>query len=102
MGSVNGFEDSGSQVAVALESAMTPLANVIIASAAARRNVGGQSGSAGSGQSEAQITARHAASGRRAHQICNVEICPWRIDFSRRAYAEIRLMGKSTSKRRWG
>ena len=28
------------------------------------------------------FTARHAARGRLAHQICRVEICPCRIDFS--------------------
>ena len=65
-------------------------------------NVGGQSSSAGSGQSAAQITARHAASGRRAHQMCSVEICPCRIDFSRRAWAEMRVIGRSTSMRRLG
>ena len=48
----------------------------------------------------AQITARQAARGRRAHQMCNVDMCPCRIDFSRRAWAEIRLMGRSTSIRR--
>ena len=49
------------------------------------RKLVGQSSSAGSGQSAAQITARQAASGRRAHQMWSVEMCPWRIDFSRRA-----------------
>ena len=34
----------------------------------------GHSGSSGSGISEAKTAARHAASGRRAHQICSVEI----------------------------
>src|SRR6266487_5039908 len=34
--------------------------------------------------------------------MCRVEICPWRIDFSRRACAEIRLIGRSTSMRRFG
>ena len=62
----------------------------------------GQCGSAGSGHSAAQITARHAASGRRAHQMCSVEMWPCRIDFSRRAWAVIRLMGRSTSIRRLG
>ena len=70
--------------------------------AAASRKDCGQSGSAGSGQSAAQMTARHAASGRRAHQMCSVEMCPCRIDFSRRAWAEIRAMGRSTSMRRLG
>jgi len=70
--------------------------------AAASRKAWGQLSSAGSGQSEAQMTARHAASGRRAHQMCSVEMCPCRIDFSRRAWALIRLMGRSTSIRRLG
>lgn len=35
-----------------------------------------------SGQKAAHITARHAARGRLAHQICRVEICPCRLDFS--------------------
>jgi hypothetical protein len=77
-------------------------ANRTRTSAAAWRKAGGQSGSAGSGQRAAQMTARQAASGRRAHQMCRVEICPWRIDFSRRAWAEIRLMGRSTSISRLG
>jgi len=63
---------------------------------------GGQSLSAGSGHNEAQITARHAASGRRAHQMWSVEMWPCRMDFSRRACAEMRLIGKSTSMRRLG
>ena len=62
----------------------------------------GQSGSAGSGQSAAQMTARQAANGRRAHQMCNVEMWPCRMDFSRRACAEMRLIGRSTSMRRLG
>jgi hypothetical protein len=36
--------------------------------------------SAGSGHNAAQITARHAANGRRAHQICSVEISRVRRD----------------------
>lgn len=40
--------------------------------------------------------------GRRAHQMCSVEMWPCRIDFSRRACAEISLMGRSTSMRRRG
>ena len=58
--------------------------------------------SSGSGHSAAQITARHAASGRRAHQMCSVEMCPCRIDFSRRACVEMREMGRSISIRRLG
>ena len=52
---------------------------------AASMKAAGHRGSAGSGQSEAQMTARHAANGRRAHQMCSVDICPCRMDFSRRA-----------------
>ena len=62
----------------------------------------GQFSSAGSGHSAAHSTARQAASGRRAHQMCSVEICPCRIDFSRRAWVEIALIGRSTSMRRRG
>ena len=80
----------------------TAFANVFMASAAASRNAWGHSSSAGSGHSDAHNTARHAANGRRAHQMCNVEMCPCRIDFSRRACAEIRLIGKSTSISRFG
>ncbi len=58
--------------------------------------------SAGSGHNAAQITARQAARGRRAHQMWSVEMCPCLIDFSRRACAEIRLIGRSTSMRRLG
>ena len=39
--------------------------------------------SSGSWTSWAKMTARAAASGRRAHQRCSVDGCPWRIDFSR-------------------
>jgi len=64
----------------------------------------GHAASAGSGHRLAQITARHAASGRRAHPMCSVLMCPWplRVDFSRRACAEMRRMGRSTSMRRLG
>jgi len=65
-------------------------------------NSGGQFSSAGSGHKAAQTTARQAANGRLAHQMCKVEMCPWRMDFSRRAWEEIRLIGKSTSIRRLG
>jgi hypothetical protein len=65
--------------------------------AAASRKAGGHRSSAGSGQRAAQITARHAANGRLAHQMCSVEMCPCRMDFSRRACAEISLIGRSTS-----
>ena len=74
---------------------------IMIRRAAASRNACGQFASAGSGHSAAQITARHAANGRRAHQMCNVEMCPCRIDFSRRACVEMRAMGRSTSIRRF-
>ena len=42
----------------------------------------------------AKITARAAASGRRAHHRCSVLGCPWRIDFSR---ADALLMASSGS-----
>ena len=48
------------------------------------------------------MTARQAARGRLAHQMCSVEMWPWRMDFSRRAWAEIRLIGRSTSISRFG
>jgi len=48
----------------------------------------------GSSTSEAKSTARHAASGRRAHQRCSVDGWPWRIDFSR---ADSRLIASSGS-----
>src|SRR2546421_1953763 len=64
---------------------------------AVSRNASGHNSSAGSGQSAAHMTARQAASGRRAHQMCKVEMCPCRMLFSRRAWAEMRLIGKSTS-----
>ena len=51
----------------------------------------------GSSTSDAQITARTAANGRRAHQRCSVDGCPCRIDFSRAASALIAAKGKATS-----
>ncbi len=44
--------------------------------------------------------ARHAASGRLAHQRCNVEGCPCRIDFSRAECLLSSATGKSTSANR--
>src|SRR5260370_24308911 len=58
-------------------------ANSFINRDASSRNFCGQSGSAGSGQRAAHITARHAATGRLAHHICNVELIPFRMLFSR-------------------
>ena len=47
---------------------------------------------------EAQIAARAAASGRRAHHRCSVDDgCPCRIDFSRAASALIAAKGSATS-----
>ena len=46
-----------------------------------------QSSWAESGQRAAQITARQAAKGRLAHQMCSVDMWPWRMDFSRQAWA---------------
>ena len=79
-----------------------PSAKALMSRAAASRNAGGQFSSAGSGHRAAEITARQAANGHRAHQIWSVLICPCRIDFSRRAWAEIRAIGRSTSIRRLG
>ena len=45
----------------------------------------------------AKITARAAASGRRAHHRCKVLGWPWRIDFSRAAAALIASNGKLVS-----
>ena len=59
-----------------IRSGKNRLANALMIVAAASRKLGGQCGSAGSGQSAAQMTARHAASGRRAHQMWSVEIWP--------------------------
>ena len=44
-----------------------------------------------------QITARAAANGRRAHQRCRVDGCPWRMDFSRADSALIFSRGSATS-----
>ena len=93
---------SSDDVASSFRSPSARRAKSMIRCAAASRNACGQFTSAGSGHSAAQITARHAANGRRAHQMCSVEMCPCRIDFSRRACAEIRAMGRSTSIRRLG
>ncbi len=93
---------SGVQRLASFESVRTCSANSGRMRAAASRKAGGQSSSAGSGHNAAQMTARQEANGRRAHQICRVEMWPWRILFSRRACAEMRLMGRSTSIRRLG
>jgi hypothetical protein len=50
---------------------------------------------------EAKMAARIAARGRRAHQMCRVEMWPWRIDFSRADWAEMALRGRETSIRRF-
>src|ERR1039458_8777932 len=44
-----------------------------------------------------KITARAAASGRRAHQRCNVLGCPCRIDFSREQALLMASSGRATS-----
>ena len=41
--------------------------------------------------------ARHAARGRRAHQMCSVEMCPCRMDFSRALALLIASSGSATS-----
>jgi hypothetical protein len=51
----------------------------------------------GSSTSWANSTARHAASGRRAHHRCKVEGCPCRIDFSRALAALIASSGSAIS-----
>ena len=51
----------------------------------------------GSSTMDAKMTARHDASGRRAHQRCNVDGCPCLKYFSRAECAFISLSGRSTS-----
>ena len=57
----------------------------------------GQSGSHGSGRSNASNTARDDARSRRAHHRCSVDGCPCRIDFSCAACLDTSAIGKSTS-----
>jgi hypothetical protein len=45
---------------------------------------------------EAKMATRMVASGRRAHQMCSVEMCPWRMDFSRADWTEMGLRGRET------
>lgn len=52
-----------------------------------------------SGKSAASVVAREAARGRRAHQMWRVEMCPWRIFFSRTDSSETFRRGKSASMR---
>ena len=59
------------------------------------------SGSSGSGSSVAISAARHAASGRRAGQMCRVEMCPWRTFFSWTESRETCSTGKAASTRRF-
>ena len=61
-----------------------------------RRN----SGVPGSGRSVAINAARHAASGRRAGQMCSVEMCPWRTFFSCTESSDACFSGNATSMRR--
>ena len=58
------------------------------------------SASPGSGSSVAMSAARQAASGRRAGQMCRVEICPCRTFFSWTESSEACLSGKAVSMRR--
>lgn len=53
--------------------------------------------SSSSPMSAPSTTARATTSERRAHYTCNVEICPCRIAFSRRASCESSLMGRTVS-----
>ena len=67
-------------------------------SASCSSSVGNRSGQdEGSSTSCANSTARHAASGRRAHHRCSVEGCPCRIDFSRAEATLIASSGIETS-----
>src|SRR5581483_3912958 len=68
------FQASFEQCSFKCLSEVTLAAKSPINRNASWRNFGGQFGSAGSGHKAAQRTARHAASGRRAHQICSVEM----------------------------
>ncbi len=61
-------------------------------------SVGKRSGCAeGSSTICAKITARAAASGRRAHHRWSVDGCPWRIDFSRAEALLMASRGRATS-----
>ena len=61
-------------------------------------SVGNRSGCAdGSSTSEANSTARQAASGFLDHQRCRLDGWPWRIDFSRAASRLIATKGSETS-----
>ena len=61
-------------------------------------SVGNRSGCAeGSSTIWAKITARAAASGRRAHHRCSVLGWPWRMDFSRAEALLIASSGRATS-----
>ena len=51
----------------------------------------------GSSTRQAKSTARHAASGRRAHHRCSVLGWPWRMDFSRAASRLMASSGRATS-----
>ena len=51
----------------------------------------------GSSTIDAKMTARHDASGRRAHHGCSVEGCPCLICFSRAECALMSVSGRSTS-----
>jgi len=46
------------------------------------------------GTSAPYTAARAATNGRLAHHKCNVEICPFRTDFSREASALMAWMGR--------
>jgi len=58
------------------------------------------SGVPGSGSSVAINAARHAASGRRAGQMCSVEMCPCRTFFSWTLSSDACLIGNAASMRR--
>ena len=46
------------------------------------------------------MAARMAARGRLAHQMCRVEMWPWRMDFSRALWREMASSGSESSMRR--
>ena len=73
-------------------------ANSLSRSTSWASSVGNSSGTAeGASTIWQKITARAAASGRRAHHRCRVLGCPWRMLFSRAQAALIASRGMATS-----
>jgi hypothetical protein len=71
-----------------------------MACAQERRRRARSSGVPGSGRRVAIRSARQAARGRRAGQMCRVEMWPWRTFFSCTASIEVWMRGKAMSIRR--